>query len=428
MTPSSNTTHTTRKEILGWCFYDFGNSAFTTVIVTAFYVLYFKNVVFADHMELGDLWWGISISLSMVIVALSSPVLGAVSDCSGTKKRFLMAYTGLCIFFTGLLYFVGRGDFFTAILFFVLANIGFEGAGVFYNAFLPEIADRRRMGRVSGWGWSLGYIGGIGCLLLILPLASQLKEGEVGVQAARLSFPVVALFFLLASLPAFLLLKERAGTVRLPPGGSYLREGFSRILSTLRRIRQYRDLMKFYLAFFIYQDAIVTIIAFTASYADQTLHFTTRENLLLILLVNPAAAVGAFVFGYVFDALGGKRTISLTLVFWVFVVISAYLVQTKLQFLLVALAAGLFLGSTQSASRSLVGLFSPQRHYAEFFGFYAVSGKFSAILGPLTFGVISYLTGSQRLAVLTIGVFFLLGLALLQRVDEKKGLLAATQS
>ena len=428
MPPSNTANKGNFKEVLTWCFYDFGNSAFTTVIVTAFYVLYFKNIVFAHHAELGDLWWGISISLSMLAVALSSPILGAVADCSGTKKRFLMAYTGLCILFTAFLYFVGQGDYITAILFFILANIGFEGGLVFYNAFLPEISDRARMGRVSGWGWSLGYIGGICCLLLILPFAAHLKEGEEGLRLARLTFPIVALFFLLASLPTFLFLKEKAVAVRRPPGGSYLREGMSRLMDTLRRIRQYRDLMKFLLAFFVYQDAIVTVIVFTASYADQTLHFTPRENLLLILLVTPAAAVGAFVFGYAVDALGPKRTISLTLLFWILIVISAYFAQSKLQFLLVALSAGLFLGSTQSASRSLVGLFSPQRHHAEFFGFYAVSGKFSAILGPLTFGAISYLTGSQRLAILTIAVFFLLGLVLLQRVDERRGMLAATQS
>lgn len=414
-----------KKEVLGWCLYDFGNSAFTTVIVTAFYVLYFKNIVFAERPELGDLWWGASISLSMVLVAFSSPVLGAVADTSGAKKRFLMAYTALCVLFTALLYFVGRGDYLAAVLFFVLANIGFEGGLVFYNAFLPEISRRERMGRVSGWGWALGYVGGIFCLLLIIPLASQLKEGEAGLALARLTFPVVALFFLLASIPTFLLLKERPAAVALGPGGSYLREGFRRFTATLGRLRQYRDLMKFLLAFLIYQDAIVTVIAFTAAYADQTLHFSTRENLLLILMVNPAAAVGAFVFGYVFDALGGKRTISLTLVFWILVVISAYFAQSKGQFLAVALVAGLFLGSTQSASRSLVGLFAPKRHHAEFYGFYAVSGKFSAILGPTTFGAVSYLTGSQRLAVLAIGAFFLAGLLLLQWVDERQGVLAA---
>jgi UMF1 family MFS transporter len=417
-----------RKEILAWCSYDFANSSFTTVIITAFYVLYFKNVVFGEASGLGDLWWGISISLSMIVVALSSPVLGAIADFSGAKKRFLMAYSALCIVFTGLLYFVGRGDLIPGVLFFVLANIGFEGALVFYNAFLPEIAGRHDMGKVSGWGWALGYLGGISCLLLVIPFAAQLKQGEAGLQMARLSFPIVALFFLLASLPTFLILRERAMPIPLSAGSSYLREGFRRLANTFRHIRQYRELLKFLLAFFVYEDAMITIIAFTASYADQTLHFTPAQNLMLILMVNPAAALGAFVFGYIFDRIGAKKTISWTLILWIIVVISAFFVQTKTQFLTVALIAGLVLGSTQSASRSLVGLFSPRRHNAEFFGFYAVSGKFSAIIGPLVFGTVSSVTQSQRLAVLSIGAFFLVGLILLQWVNEEKGIQAATRS
>jgi UMF1 family MFS transporter len=417
----------TRKEILAWCLYDFANSSFTTVIVTAFYVLYFKNIVFAEATGLGDLWWGISISLSMIVVAISSPILGAVADCSGAKKRFMMGYTALCVVFTGSLYFVGRGDLVPGVLFFVLANIGFEGALVFYNAFLPEIAGRDDMGKVSGWGWSLGYFGGLSCLLLVIPFAAHLKEGETGLQLARLSFPIVALFFLITSLPTFLILRERAVAVSLPKGSSYVREGFRRLITTFRHIRQYRELLKFLLAFLVYEDAMITIITFTASYADQTLHFSTRENLLLILLVNPAAALGAFVFGYIFDRIGAKKTISWTLILWILVVIAAYFVQTKAQFWVVALIAGLVLGSTQSASRSLVGLFSPRHHNAEFFGFYAISGKFSAILGPLVFGTISAITQSQRWAVLSIGAFFLLGLVLLQWVDEQKGLEAATR-
>ena len=415
-----------RKEVLAWCVYDFGNSAYTTVIVTAFYVLYFKNVVFADTPHLGDLWWGISISLSMAFVALSSPILGAVADRTANRKKFLTAYTLLSVVCTGLLYFVGQGDLAAAVIIFVLANIGYEGASVFYNSFLPEIAERRHLGRVSGWGWSLGYLGGLACLLLIIPLASHLKEGEAGAQMARLTFPVVALFFLAGSLPALRLLRERAHPAILPAGISILRDGFQRFRRTLGQIRQYRELTRFLLAFFVYQDAMITIIAFTASFADQTLHFTARETLLMILLVNPAAALGAFLFGYFFDRVGGRKTISLTLLFWIVIVLAAALVQTKMQFLVLALIAGLFLGSTQSASRSLMGLFTPPKRTAEFFGFYAVSGKVSAIFGPLTFGLISSLTGNQRLAVLAIGVFFLVGFLLILRVDEEKGIRAAT--
>ncbi|MBM4051080.1 MAG: MFS transporter, partial [Planctomycetes bacterium] len=415
-----------RMEVFAWCFFDFANSAYTTVIITAFYVLYFKNIVVDGPM--GDFLWGLSIALAMLVVAVTAPVLGAIADCSASKKRFLAFFAGLCVLFTALLYFVGRGDVFFGILFFVVATIGFDAGIVFYNAFLLEIADKKDMGKVSGWGWAIGYFGGMACLLAVMPLAARMSDGDVGLPFAKLTFPVTALFFLVFSLPTFLILKERARPKPLPPGASYIRAGFAQLGQTFANIRRYRELVKFLIAFFIFNDAMTTVIAFAASYADQTLHFTVKENILTLLLVNLSAAPGAFVFGYVVDWIGAKKTIIITLVLWLAVVVGVCLTDSKAEFFWLAMLAGIGLGSCQSASRSLVALFSPPAHSAEFFGFQAVCGKFAAILGPLVFGLVSSFTGNQRYAVLTVGLFFLVGLILMTFVDEQAGIRAASES
>ncbi len=414
-----------RREVLAWAFYDFANSSFTTVIVTAVYVLYFKHVVVPNGAEKGDFLWGLAISIAMLFVALSSPVLGAVADYSGAKKKFLIAYALACIVFTAALYFVGPGQVFLGMLFFIIANIGFAGGNVFYNAFLPEIASRGNMGRVSGLGWAVGYVGGMLCLAVVMPFAAKLKEGAAGADWAKLAFPITALFFLLAALPTFLILKERAKPQPLPPGQSYLGVGWGRMLGTLREIRRFKELAKFLLIFFVYNDAVTTIIAFTSSFADQTLHFTPKEVLTLLIVVNLAAAPGAFAFGWVADRIGSKRTILITLVMWTAVACGGALTQTKAQFWGVALLAGAAIGAVQSVSRTLVGLFSPPGRSGEFFGFQAVCGKFSAVLGPLLFGVVSSTAGQRPAVAMLGGVFVVSFFALWRLVDEQAGIAAA---
>ena len=243
-----------RREVFAWAFYDFANSSFTTVIVTAVYVLYFRNVVVPNGAERGDFLWGLAISISMLLVAVSSPILGSVADFSGAKKKFMVAYAATCITFTAALYFVGPGQVFLGIVLFVVANIGFAGGNVFYNAFLPEIADNENMGRISGMGWAVGYVGGMLCLLLVMPFAEKLGDGAAGADFARLSFPVTALFFLIAAIPTFVLLKERGQAKPLAEGKGYLRMGFEQFVSTLKHVRRFKELAKFLLIFlFIHQ-------------------------------------------------------------------------------------------------------------------------------------------------------------------------------
>ncbi|MFN3476918.1 MAG: MFS transporter [Candidatus Methylomirabilales bacterium] len=416
-----------KGEILAWCLYDFANSSFPTIIITVAYSIYFVEVV-ASPSSRGDFLWGVSYAMSMLLAALSAPILGAIADFSGTKKRFLAFFTGLSILATAFLFFVGSGGLLSGMLLFALANYGFASSLVFYNAFLPEIAAEKDMGKVSGFGWALGYIGGLLSLALALPFIREgLSPGNL--ERFRFSFVIAAAHFLLFSFPLFLFLKERAIPRRGSlPGGillPYIHVGLARLHTTFREIRRFRELAKFLLAFFIYNDAIDTVFVFSSIYAKVTLHFSMAELALFFVVVQIPAALGAFGFGFLVDRIGAKRSISITLIIWTLVTVGVFFTASKRGFFLISIVASLASGSCQAASRSLVGLFTPQGKSAEFFGFLAVCGKFSAILGPLTFGAISSFTGSQKTAVLSVGFFFLLGLLLLQTVREEEGMRAA---
>jgi UMF1 family MFS transporter len=403
--------------------YDFADSAFTTVIVTTFYVLYFKNVVVGDP-GLGDWYWGLANSLSAILVALIAPVLGAMADFTAGKRLFLRGCGLLIVTFTAALALVGPGDVLLGTVLFMLANIGFAGGVIFIDAFLPELSTPERVGRLSGARWATGYVGGMLCLGAIMPLASGGFSAD-NLASARLVFPVVALWYAVFSLPAFLLMRERGTGGRLPAGENLLTLGFRRLGRTFLHIRQYRQLFKFLLAFWLFNDAIVTIIIFASAFASDTLNFTVTENLLLIFCVNLPAALGALVFGSLVDRIGPKRTVMITLVLWLGVIVATLFTTQKSTFFVVACLAGVGLGSCQSASRSLLAMFTPTERAAEFFGFLGLAGKASSILGPLVFGWVSLQTGNQRLAVVTVGLFFLAGLILLSTVNEAEGIAAA---
>ncbi len=401
--------------IAGWVFYDFANSAFPTLIVTVAYSVYFREVVVPKESGLGDFYWGLSISISMLLVAASAPILGAIADASGVKKRFIGAYASLCILFTGLLHFVGQGDVLLGILFLVLAIIGFEGSLPFYNAFLPEIANEKDFGKISGYGWGVGYLGGLLCLFWVFPLLRGGFAPE-NLPQYRAIFPRVALFYAVFSLPFFLWLPERA--LPGPRGGwvQHARQGWGTLRETFAHIRRLKNLFRFLLAFFLYSDAIATVIAFSAIYAVSTLGFSMADVTILFIVVQAFAFLGALGFGFVVDRFGPKRTILFLLFLWCAVVLGAFFTQTQPQYFFVAVVAGIGLGSVQSASRSLMAFFIPKGKGGEFYGFYGICGKISAILGPMTFGIVSTLTGSQRIAILSVLVFFLAGIVLLAGV------------
>lgn len=414
-----------RIEIASWCLYDFADSSFTTLIVTVAYSLYFRTVV-AGHLGAGaDLYWGASVAISMVLVALLSPVLGAMADASGRKKLLLGIFAGTCILFTALLYTVGRGEVAAGMLLFIFANAGFEGAHVFYNGFLPEIAEDERMGRISGYGWAIGYLGGLAALLLAYPFTSAgLAEGA---DRYRTSFLVVALFHLLFTLPILALLKERAPR-RPERFGALSREALRRLRDTFRHVRALRDLFRFLLAFLVYNDAVTTVIAFSAIYAMHVIGFTVHQVMMLFIVTQITAFAGTFAAGFLVDRWGAKPTILATLVLWIGTIVCAWAARGVGPFFAVAILASIGMGSTQTASRSLVGLLVPPGRSAEFFGFFALTGKVSAVVGPLLYGSIASAFGSERPAVLSLSIMVLAGLLLMLGVDVDRGRLAAERA
>jgi MFS transporter, UMF1 family len=408
-----------RVEVLSWYLYDFADSSFTTLIVTVAYSLYFRSVVAGHLGPAADFYWGLSVALSMLAVGLTSPILGAMADAGGRKKLFLAIYAGISIVFTALLATLRAGEVAAGMLLFIVANIGFEGAHVFYNGFLPEIADDEEIGRVSGYGWAIGYLGGLAALLLTFPLTRG-GLGPEGVGRYRLTFVVVALFYFLFALPILLLLRERAPR-DTSPLSRHVRQGFVRLRQTFRQVRGMPDLYRFLLAFLVYNDAVTTVIAFSAIYAMHVIGYTVQQVMILFIVTQVTAFAGAFAAGHLVDRWGPRRTILLTLVVWCVTVVGAYLVASVPGFFAVGIAASLGMGSVQTASRSLMGLLIPPGRNAEFFGFYAVTGKVSAVAGPILYGWIASVSGSERLAVLSLLVILALGILLMLRVDVDRG-------
>ena len=405
------------REIFGWAMFDFANSSYTTVIVTVAFSVYFTRMVAPAGR--GELLWGTGIFLGNLIVLLLSPVVGAVADDSGRKKLFLLATYATCVVGTALLWLVVPGRYGLGLTLLVLSFVGYSFGENLAAAFLPEISTPSTIGRISGFGWGLGYLGGLGALLLVQPLiGGGFAPGNL--DRLRLAWPATAAFFLVAALPTFLFLEERA-----PRGtGSawdYVCAGFGRLAATARSVRRFSELVRFLSIFFVYSCGLSTIFAFSGIYAVQTLGFTLRELTVLFLAIQVSAAGGAFFFGWIEDRLGAVRTIRITLVLWIAICVGVYLCHSKGLFWGLALGSGLGIGSLQSASRGLVGLFSPAEKSGEFFGFWGLAGKGAYMLGPFLFGLIAAGTGSQRIAMLSTTAFFLLGLVGMIFVNEHRG-------
>lgn len=416
----------TKKEIFGWCMYDVADSAFTTVIVTALYALYFGTVVVGDPNQ-ADYLWGWGASISEVIVAIVAPILGAIADFSGSRKKFLAVCALTIIFFTAALYFVGPGMVTLGLTLYIIANVGFAGGGVFIDSFLPGISTEQNAGKLSGLKWAMGYASGLVCLMLCYPLAKYIKPNPTPEELwrAQLIPVVVAVYYAVAVIFPLVFLRERSVKQALPKGQTYLTVGFRQLKTTLKHLRRYQDLVRLLIAFLVYNDGVVTVIYFAARYAKETVGFNPSEIVILLILNNVVAAVGAFGFGFIADRIGQKTTIYITLVIWIAAVTTAYFAHSRETFYVASALVGIGLGSCQSVTRSLLALFTPKENAAEFFGFLGIAGKALAFLGPIIFGTVSKATGSQRPAILSIGAFFVLGMILLSFVNEERGKLAA---
>ncbi|WP_090702381.1 MFS transporter [Nitrosomonas aestuarii] len=406
--------------------FDFANSGYTTVVITAIFNAYFVAVV-AGNEDWGTFAWTASLAASYMLIILTAPALGAYADAYAMKKPLLFMTTIGCIVFTALLFFIGPGDLWLAVTLIILTNFFFGTGENLIAAFLPELAKSQSLGKVSGWGWGLGYLGGLvslGCSLAYVTWAQD--QGYEANQYVPVTMLITAAIFAIASTPTFLYLKERAQPQPHLSGRRIIRESFSRLRDTLKHVRHYQDLMRFLLCLVFYQAGIQTVIALAAIYAQQAMGFNTQETMLLVLLVNITAALGAFTFGHIQDKLGHLTTIGLTLVGWMIMILLAWYADDRAMFWLAANIAGLCLGASQSAGRALVGLFSPSSRRAEFFGLWGLAVKLSSILGPLTYGWVSWVSrGDHRLAMLITGSYFIIGLLILVRIDVSRGRQAA---
>ncbi|MCB1950065.1 MFS transporter [Nitrosomonas sp.] len=406
--------------------FDFANSGYTTVVITAIFNAYFVAVI-ANNEDWGTFAWTAALAVSYLLVILTAPALGAYADAYAVKKPLLLATTAGCVVFTALLCLAEPGDLWLAITLIILTNFFFGSGENLIAAFLPELAKNESIGKVSGWGWGLGYLGGLftlGCCLAYVTWAQA--HGHETSQYIPVTMVITAVIFAIASLPTFIYLKERAQPQPHRYGHHIVYESFSRLRDTLDHVRHYQDLMRFLICLVFYQAGIQTVIALAAIYAQQAMGFDTQETLLLVLLVNITAALGAFAFGHIQDKLGHLLTIALTLVGWIIMILMAWFAEDRAIFWAAANLAGLCLGASQSAGRALVGLFSPVSRRAEFFGLWGLAVKLSSILGPLTYGWVSWVSqGDHRLAMLITGSYFIIGLLILTRVNVIRGQQAA---
>ena len=394
-----------KREIFGWCCYDFANSAFITVVITVVFGPYFTGVIAAGNAAANTLWSTV-LAVSQAVVIVFGPALGIMADVTASKKKFLLSMMWICASATALLWFTGPGTVLLAAALVVVAYAAFSFGENFCASFLSELSTPENVGRVSGYGWSFGYFGGLTALGLALAVIAV--SGSV-----PLVFPVTAALMVAATLPVVLLLHERKK--REETSGNWMQLGWQSILEAARDIPSHRELFKFLVSFFFYMSGLGAVVAFAAIYAEKVLGFSTMENIVLFASLQMSSAIGAFACGSLQDKVGSRTTLSVSLLLWCAVALGAYFSTGKAAFFIVGNLAGLAIGSSQAASRAVVPLLSPRDRSAEFFGFWGVFGKLAAVAGPLAMGLFADIFGLRESILVTL-VFFLIGLAVLRTV------------
>ncbi len=413
----------TRREIWAWGMYDFANSAFATSILSVIYSVYFARYVVPEGGALkGVTLWNWANAISMILACASAPVIGAVTDYTAAKRKifpfYWLAGAAACI----AMRWVHPGEVALGTVLFITANVGFAGGNALYNAFLTELAPPGKMGGVSAFGWAVGYAGGGLCLLVNLLMIKFMRNpGE----ATRWGFAVAGLWWLVFALPFVLTVPERAVPRPRPAGVSLIRLGFSDVFRTLREVRRHRDLFLFLVAYLLFNEGVETVISNAAIFGREVAGMQEGSLVLCFLVIQGVAAVGALGFGWVADRVSGKKTILATLFVWLGVLGFAFFTRTAAMFWTLGIFVALVMGGTQAVSRSFFGQMTPRGKSAKFFGFFAIGGKFAAALGPLVFGTVAQLTGHMRWGIVSLAVFFVAGMALLCRVDERAGIRAS---
>jgi UMF1 family MFS transporter len=419
-----------RKIINSWSMYDWANSAFATTIMAAMFPPFYRSLATSAGLSEGNATaaWAYTTSGGLLAVAILAPILGAISDHTGGKKWYIGAFLTLGVVATGLFVILGDETYMLASVLFILGNVGFAGANIFYESLLPHIAREGDIDQVSARGYALGYVGG-GILLVINVLWYMQPDWffmpDTGF-ALRAAFFSVAVWWAIFSIPLFRNVPEPP-VVRVP--GEHenpLRAGFRRLARTFGQVRQYKQLLIFLVAFWIYNDGIGTIIKMATAYGDE-IGIGLTDMTIALIITQFVGIPFSFGFGWLARRLGTKRSILLALAVYVLISIAGYFMQTALHFYVLAFAVGMVQGGSQALSRSLYGSMVPKSQSAEFFGFFSTSSKFAGIFGPLIFGIVSQLAGASRLSILSVIAFFIIGGLLLTRVDEDEGRRVAAQ-
>ena len=402
------------KKIFSWCLFDFANSSYSAVIAATIFPVYYAGFIVGNETGAGDVWWGRAIAVSMAVVAFTSPFLGGIADYSKARKKMLLFSTLLCVASVASFSFLRKGMVIEGFALMVLANIGMESGIIFYNSFLPVISEPTHRGRVSAWGFGIGYAGSIFSLIFALILVKQ--------DMVNYAWPMVALFFMIFSIPAFISLPgdnvNKAS--KTSPSNKHqifsAIHGFRETIKHLKIMWSQKDQRRFLLAYLIYEDGVNTVIVFSSIFAATTLGFKPEELIYMYLIVQTTALLGVFVMARRIDYRGPKKVVSLSLALWISITVAAFFINGKVPFMIIAAFAGLGLGTIQAATRAFYTQFIPEGKESEYFGVYNLVGKSSAILGPIVFGTLSSTFGSQRPAVLSVSLFFIIGYLILKGV------------
>jgi len=419
-----------QKTILGWCFYDFANSAFTTIVVTFIYSAYFAKGIM-NNEAMGQVYWGNTITICAIVIAILSPIMGAVADQGGYRKTFLIFWTWVCIIFSILLFFPQKGDIYSALILFSIANIAFEMGCVFCNAYVPDISTKENAGKISGYGYAFGYLGGLlalvfGLITIVLPEQPMFGISTNNGEDYRSMNILVAIWLFIFTIPTFIWIDRDK---RNKNNKKLINNSLKQLVRTFKDIKKLKNIIRFLIARLFYNDALITIFSFGGIIASTIYGFELQKMLVFGITLGMAAGLGAFLMGYIDDFIGPKFTIQISNIILAISTILVVFVNNEIIFWIAGAMVGFSSGPNQSSSRSLMASLTPKDKQNEFFGFFAFSGKITAFLGPFLLAQVTYVSINyfqlenelaQRLGISVVLFLIIIGSSLLHFVDEKK--------
>ena len=406
-----------KKAAISWAFYDFANSAYALLILSFVFPIYFKEVVVGA--ERGDFYWGLLVSVSILIGGLLAPIIGAIADYDSRKKIKFIIFALVSMVGTAFLFFSGSNKLLLVSLIFLISNVAFELAQTLYDSFLARVSTKETVGRISGMAWGLGYIGGVVAMLALKPLYENGYAGDFEF-GYKLVFPLTALFFFLFSLPSFIFIKEKSENINKESFSTLIKHGVKSVIGTIKNLKQHKNIAWFLLGFYFMNDALVTIFSFISIYARTTFGMEFKEILTLLLIIQIIAFPAVIIFGLLSDKKGSKKILLFTIVVWAIIVVLLSIATTKTMFYVIALLTALVIGSSQAIARSWLSKLVPDEKRFEFFGFNSFASKIAATTGPVLFGVVSVATGNQRLAMAALVPFFIVAFIIFARIKEEK--------